>query len=112
VTRTRRPELNCRITVTSPVLLGGAGHAAAEIDVSPDRPDYVTTDGVEVWIERKGQKTRFLDADGNQAGPAHANLAAAVAWARMQGWRDPALPDWFNDGCIAEVRAGGAGAGQ
>jgi hypothetical protein len=32
-----------------------------------------------------------------------------VVWARAQGWRDPSLPQWFNDGATAEVRAGGAG---
>jgi hypothetical protein len=64
----------------------------------PDRPDYVTPDGAEVWIERKSQKTRFLDAFGAQVGPVHRNLAPAIAWARVHGWRDPSLPEWFNDG--------------
>lgn len=64
-------------------------------------------DGTEVWIERKHQKTRFLDCHGNQVGPVHANLAPAVVWARVQGWRDPSLPNWFNDGAIAELRGGG-----
>jgi hypothetical protein len=104
-----RPDQNYRIEVSQPVLLGGGGHAPAELDLGPDRPDYVTTDGVEVWIERQGQKTRFLDARGSQVGPVHRNLAPAIIWARAHGWRDPSLPQWFNDGAIAEASAGGAG---
>ena len=103
----KRPEQNYRIETDRPVSLGGAGHAGEVLDLSPDRPDYVTTDGTEVWIERKSQRTRFLDAGGNQVGPVHRNLAPAVVWARVHGWRDPSLPDWFNDGVIAEVAAGG-----
>jgi hypothetical protein len=34
------------------VLFGGEG-TQAQLDLSPARPDYVTTEGVEVWIERK-----------------------------------------------------------
>lgn len=105
--KSRRPEQNYRIEVNRPVLLGGAAHEPAELDLSPDRPDYVTADGVEVWMERKHQKTRFLDASGSQVGPVHRNLAPAVGWARAQGWCDPSLPQWFNDGAIAEVAAGG-----
>ena len=101
------PEQNYRIEVNRPVFLGDGAHVAAELELSPDRPDYVTADGVEVWIERKCQKTRFLDARGCQVGPVHRNLAPAVVWARSQGWRDPSLPDWFNDGAIAETAAGG-----
>ena len=97
------PEQNYRIESTRPVSFGGEGHAPAELDLRPDRPDYVTTDGVEVWIERKGQKTRFLDRDGSQVGPVHGNLGPAVVWARVHGWHDPAMPQWFNDGAIAEV---------
>lgn len=94
------------------MLLGGGDHPPAELDLSPDRPDYVTTDGVEVWMERKRQKTRFLDDRDGQVGPVHSNLAPAIVWARAQGWRDPSLPDWFNDAAIAEVRAGaGRGCG-
>jgi hypothetical protein len=107
-----RPEQNYRIEAGDPVLLGGGGHALAELDLSPGRPDYVTADGVEVWMERKRQKTRFLDRHGSQVGPVHRNLAPAVIWARAQGWRDPSLPQWFNDGVIAEVSAGGAGVDE
>lgn len=103
------PEQNYRIETDRPVALSAPGRVPLVLDLSPGRPDYVTPDGTEVWMERKRQKTRFLDASGNQHGPVHANLGPAVVWARSQGWRDP-LPDWFNDGCIAEVAAGGAGA--
>lgn len=102
---TKTPEQNYRIEVDHPVLLGG--HGLAEIDLSPGQPDYVTTDGRPVWMERKGQKTRFLDAEGSQVGPVHANLVPAIIWARAHKWRDPSLPGWLNDGCIAEVAAGG-----
>jgi hypothetical protein len=102
-----RPEQNYRVEVDRPVFLGSADQAPEALDLSPDRPDYVTTDGVEVWMERKHQKMRFLDARGEQVGPVHRNLAPAVVWARANGWRDPSLPDWFNDGAIAEVAAGG-----
>ena len=107
---TSRPGQDYRIEASRPVLLGGEGHAPAELNLSPDRPDYVTTDGTEVWIERKRQKTRFLYARGRQVGPVHRNLAPAVVWARTQGCRDPSLPQWFNDGAIAEVSAGGVAA--
>jgi len=102
------PELNCRIEVNHPVLNGGAGHEPVEIDLSPERPAYVTPEGVAVWIERKKVKTRFLDADGNQVGPVHVNFVPAIIWAAAQRWRDPSVPDWLNDGVIAEVAAGGA----
>jgi hypothetical protein len=102
------PQQNYRIGTDHPVLLGTAAHEPVELDLSPDRPDYVTLDGTAVWMERKSQKTRFLDAHGNQVGPVHRNLAPAVIWARAQGWHDPSLPGWFNDGAIAEVAAGGA----
>jgi len=102
------PEQNYRVEVDHPVLLGGQGHDLVELDLSPGRPDFVTTEGVEVWIERKRQKTRFLDAQGNQVGPVHRNFVPAIFWAYAQKWRDPSSPDWLNDGCIAEVAAGGA----
>lgn len=104
------PETNFRVEVRHPVAIGGNGHAPVGVDLSPDRPAYVTTDGVAVWFERKRQKTRFLDAQGRQVGPVHANFVPAIVWAAAQGWRDPSAPDWFNDAVIAEVAAGGAPA--
>lgn len=97
------------IEVETPVMLGGARHPAEELNLSPERPDYVTPDGTQVWIEHHGQRTRFLDRHGAQVGPVHRNLGPAVVWARAQGWRDPALPGWFNDGAIAEVSGGARG---
>lgn len=96
------------IVIDHAVYVAGPGHSPREIDVRCNRPDYVTTEGVEVWMERKHQKTRFLDAAGNQVGPMHRNLVPAVIWAAAQGWRDPGMPGWFNDEVIAEVAAGGA----
>jgi hypothetical protein len=87
------------------VLLGGEGHAPQELDLRAGRPDYLTADGTEVWIERKHQKTRFLDSAGHQVGLVHQNLGPAIVWARAHGWRDPSMPQWFNDGAIAEVAA-------
>lgn len=101
------PELNCGIEVNHPVLLGGSGHDTVVVDTSPDRPAYITTDGVAVWMERKVQRTRYLDAAGQQVGPWHKNFVPAIIWAAAQGWRDPSVPDWFNDAVIAEVAAGG-----
>jgi hypothetical protein len=97
------PEQNYRIEVSRSVLFGGGGRAPAELDLRPGRPDFVTTDGVEVWMERKRQKTRFLDCRGSQVGPVHCNLGPAIVWARAHGWHDPSLPEWFNDAVIAEV---------
>jgi len=99
------PEQNYRIDVDHPVFVGGAGHDLAELDLDPERPDYLTTDGIAVWIERKRQKTRFLDAHGSQVGPVHANLVPAVVWALAHGWRSPSLPGWLSDAGIAEVAA-------
>lgn len=103
-----RPEMNAAIYVDRPVTLTGPDGQSFEVNTDPNAPDYVTTDGVEVWIERKHQKTRFLDKDGNQVGPVHRNLVPAIVWARNEGWRNPSDPDWWNDAVIADVRAGGA----
>jgi hypothetical protein len=103
------PELNCRdVVVNGPVHVVGRGGQRFEVNTEPDRPHFVTTDGVLVWMERKRQKTRFLDAEGNQVGPVAPNFVEAIVWARKQGWRDPSVPDWFNDAVIAEVAAGGS----
>ena len=55
-------------------------------------PAYRTTDGVEIWMWRKGQKVRFFDAEGNQHGPEHKNVAPAVYWAAYNGWMIPDHP--------------------
>lgn len=110
-----RPVQNFRdIKVTRPVMLGSLAHGSVVIDLNPDRVDYVTTDGVEVWIERpaqgsRGQQaTRFVDAAGNQVGPVHKNLVPAICWAMNEGWTDPSVPDWFNESAVEFVRSGGA----
>lgn len=107
-----RPEQNFRdIVVSEPVRVMGADGRSFEVDLDPDKPDYITDDGVEVWIERPakgtkgGQKTRFVDADGNQVGPIHSNLVPAIVHAAYYGWRDPGVPDWWSDEVTAEVRA-------
>jgi hypothetical protein len=69
-----------------------------------DRPAFVTPEGVELWMQRKGQRVRFYDADGVQHGPEHANVYPATVAAFAAGYRDPTGPEWLNDGCIAEVK--------
>jgi hypothetical protein len=101
-----RSDINCAIEVDHPVMIGGADGEFI-VDLSPDLPAYVTTDGVPVWLERKKIKTRFLDADGNQVGPWHGNFVPAIVYAHREGWWDPSSPDWFNEACIREVREGG-----
>lgn len=104
------------IIVNHPVLLGGGPDGGFdELNLDADLADYVTSDGVGVWIERPakgsrgGQATRFVDADGGQHGPVHKNFCPAIIWALNEGWRSPGSPDWLNDEAIAEVRAGGVG---
>lgn len=102
------PEQNFRdVEVDHPVHII-SGDQRFEVNTDPNRADYQTTEGVLVWLERKKIRTRYLDAEGNQVGPWHDNLFPALIWAAAQGWRDPSAPDWWNDGLIAEVRAGGA----
>jgi hypothetical protein len=55
---------------------------------NPDIPAYISPEGP-VWMWRKGQKVRFLTADGSQIGPEHANVAPATASAAHAGWIDP-----------------------
>jgi hypothetical protein len=66
-------------------------------------PAYVTPDGVQVWMYRKGQRVRYFDGDGTQVGPEHRNVAPAAYWAAASGWIDPTRPD-LSVACIAEVR--------
>jgi hypothetical protein len=54
-----------------------------------DAPSYVTDQGVEVWMYRKGKKVRFFDRVANQVGPEHANVLPAMAWALANGWLTP-----------------------
>lgn len=107
-------EQNYRIEVDHPVTVADASGRSFAVNLDPNRPSYVTDEGVEVWIERpaqgsrSAQKTRFVDAEGTQHGPVHVNLVPAIVWAIAQGWRDPSSPDWWNDELAAEVAAGGA----
>jgi hypothetical protein len=110
-----RVEQNFRdVETDGPVHVHGPDGRSFETNLDPGRVDYVTTEGVEVYIERPakgtkgGTRTRFVDAGGNQVGPIQANLVPAILYARAQGWRDPTTPDWWNDACTEEVRAGGA----
>lgn len=103
------PEQNYRLkTDRDLVVVSGDRSFVANLD--PNRPDYVTPDGVEVWAERKVQKVRYLDAFGNQVGPTHKNLVQAVVWATLNGWRDPFAPDWWNDEVYEQTKASATGA--
>lgn len=96
-------DMHCDTDVT---IVGSDGRSfLANLD--PNRVDYVTPEGVEVWMERKGnsQRVRFLDAFGNQVGPVHANVVPATTWAVLNGWRDPSSPDWWNDETYEQTKA-------
>lgn len=69
-----------------------------------DRPSFVTDTGIAVWMWRKGQRVRFLTAEGTQVGPEHRNVFPAVVSAYAAGWSDPSAPEWLNRGCQAEVQ--------
>jgi hypothetical protein len=58
---------------------------------------YLTTDGREVWMHRKGQAVRFYDVDGWQVGPEQTNIAPAVAYAIAQDWRNLHIPQWLDE---------------
>jgi hypothetical protein len=104
------PEQNFRDMVCdTDVTIVGADGRSFVANLDPNRVDYVTPDGVEVWMERKRQKVRFLDAFGNQVGPVHANVVPAVIWATLNGWRDPSAPDWWNDQAYEQTKASAAG---
>jgi hypothetical protein len=69
----------------------------------PATPAYITRDGQSVWMWRKGQRVRFLTADGVQVGPEHRNVFPAVCAASAAGWIDPCNP-LLSVACTAEVR--------
>jgi hypothetical protein len=75
-----------------------------EIYGDPDTPSCVTDTGINVWMWRKGQRVRFLAADGVQVGPEHRNVAPAMVAAAAAGWIDPCNP-WLSVACTVEVRA-------
>jgi hypothetical protein len=62
-----------------------------------DQPSYVTDQGVEVWMYRKGKKVRFFDRVANQVGPEHANVLPAMAWALANGWSTPGDAQELNE---------------
>lgn len=67
-------------------------------------PAYVTTEGQEVWMWRKGQRVRFLTAGGDQVGPEQANVVPAICYAAYMGWIDPTAPN-LSLATTREVRA-------
>ena len=76
---------------------------------SIDTPAFITDAGVSVWMWRKGQRVRFLTADGEQVGPEHSNVFPAMLSAFAAGWQDTNLSRIANAICRAEVRAGREG---
>lgn len=68
-------------------------------------PAYVTSEATArpVWMTRKGQKVRFVDATGEQVGPEQANVAPACCFAASEGWIDPTNPT-LSIMCTLEVR--------
>lgn len=97
------------IMCDSDVRIVGPDGRSFLVNLDPNRVDYVTPDGIEVWAERKQQKVRYLDAFGDQVGPTHKNLVQAVEWAALNDWRHPSDPDWWNDQVIAQTKASAAG---
>lgn len=79
-------------------------HVFGSIYGDPVAPAYITTDGRKVWIWRKGQRVRFLTADGLQVGPEHRNVAPAICAAAAAGWIDPDNP-WLSMLATLEVRS-------
>lgn len=49
---------------------------------------YVTVDGAEIFMYRKGRAVRFFDSEGSQVGPEQSNVAPAIAYANSRGWRE------------------------
>jgi hypothetical protein len=68
-------------------------------------PCFVTDEGVELWLYRKGRAARFFDCHGDQVGREHPNVYQATVWAYAHGWYNPTAPAWVNAGCAAEVHA-------
>lgn len=69
---------------------------------------WETPERVLVWMYRKGQRVRFLDAEGTQVGPEHANVAPALVWKAHAGWidtTDRGLSAVLNAGIRAETKA-------
>ncbi len=60
-----------------------------ELYCAGEDPSFVTQQGVEVWMYRKGHKVRFFDRVANQVGPEHANVLPATMWALANGWSNP-----------------------
>lgn len=74
-------------------------------DYGMGRVAYVnSSNGVCVWMFRKGQRVRFYDARGNQHGPEFANVAPALYWAANEAWIDPFNPN-LSLTCTVEVRS-------
>jgi hypothetical protein len=65
---------------------------------------YMTTEGVTVWLYRKGQRCRFFDAAAEQVGPEHRNVVPAIVWAAYEGWINPTALG-LNLAVMREVRA-------
>lgn len=70
---------------------------------STDGPEYVTPDGVAVWMWRKGQRVRFYDMRGQQVGPEAPNVYPAQIYAAKHAWVSPTSPI-LSLACITEVR--------
>lgn len=79
-------------------------HVFGAVYGDPATPSYITTEGTPVWMWRKGQRVRFLAADGTQIGPEHSNIAPAMCSAAAAGWIDPDRP-WLSMMTTIEVRA-------
>ena len=59
----------------------------------PDAPDRYDADGRPLWMFHQGQRHRFYDVAGQQVGPEHAHLAAAVTASIANGWTNDCYVD-------------------